>query len=155
MIAQIKANHNLILHRQRNNITFYAVFTNRQEQEWSDSDLYWLSHIISAEARGEPMEGQIAVGNVVLNRVASSEFPNTIYDVIFDRAGGIQFEPVGNGTVYKTPADSCVQAAKQAMSGVNVVGKSLFFFAPALSEGTWIVNNRTYYKTIGGHQFYL
>lgn len=122
---------------------------------WSDDDLYWLSRIICAEAGGEPMDGQIAVGNVVLNRVASPEFPDSIYDVIFDCKDAVQFEPVSNGTVYNTPTDSAVQAAKLAMQGVNTVGQSLFFFNPSLSKGTWIVDNRSYYKTIGCHHFYL
>ena len=126
-----------------------------QSADWSDDDLYWLSRIICAEAGGEPMTGQIAVGNVVLNRVASSEFPNTIYGVIFDRKDAVQFEPVSNGAVYNVPTDSAVQAAKLAMQGVNVVGDCLYFFNPSLSKGTWIVNNRSYYKTIGCHTFYL
>lgn len=126
-----------------------------QSATWSDDDLYWLSRIICAEAGGESMTGQVAVGNVVLNRVASSEFPDSIYGVIFDCKDAVQFEPVSNGTVYNTPTDSAVQAAKLAMQGVNVVGKSLYFFNPSLSKGTWIVNNRSYYKTIGCHNFYL
>ena len=55
---------------------------------YNEDDVYWLSRIISAESRGEPLEGQIAVGNVVLNRVRSSAYPNTIYGVIFDRKHG-------------------------------------------------------------------
>ena len=66
---------------------------------WREDELYWLSRIISAESQGEPWEGKIAVGNVVLNRVASPDFPDTIYGVIFDDRWGGQFEPVRNGTV--------------------------------------------------------
>ncbi len=122
---------------------------------YDQEDLYWLARIISAESRGEPLLGQIAVGNVVLNRVASSQFPNTVKDVVFDDKYAIQFEPVANGTVYDEPTDSAVLAAKLALEGACVVGESLYFFAPALSAGSWIVNNRTYYTTIGCHQFYL
>lgn len=117
--------------------------------------LYWLSRIISAESGGESMEGQIAVGNVVLNRVASTDFPNTIPGVIFDRVDGVQFEPVSNGTVYKTPTAQAVEAAKRVLNGENVIGNALYFYAPALSQGVWINANRTYYKTIGCHRFYL
>ena len=99
--------------------------------------------------------GQIAVGNVVLNRVANEQFPDTIKDVIFDTKYAVQFEPVSNGTVYDEPAQSSVLAAKMVLEGARVVGDCLYFFAPALSEGTWIVNNRTYFTTIGGHDFYL
>lgn len=119
------------------------------------SDLYWLARIISAESRGETLEGQIAVGNVVLNRVASKEFPNTIPGVIFDRKHGVQFEPVSNGTVYSTPTQQSVQAARLALSGSSTAGKALYFYAPALSAGTWINANRTYLATIGCHRFYL
>ena len=114
--------------------------------------LYWLSRVISAESRGEPLVGQIAVGNVALNRVASSEFPNTLYSVIFQPG---QFEPVENGTIYLEPYHLSVTAAKLCLEGAQVIGDCLYFFAPDLSPGTWIVNNRTYYTTIGCHRFYL
>ena len=123
--------------------------------DYDEEDLYWLSRIISAESRGEPLLGQIAVGNVVLNRVADGQFPNTIKDVIFDTKYAVQFEPVSNGTVYDEPTQSSVLAAKMTLEGARVVGNCLYFFAPALSEGNWIVSNRTYYTTIGGHSFYL
>ena len=97
----------------------------------------------------------MAVGNVVLNRVASDEFPDTVRGVVFDLHDGVQFEPVSNGTVYLDPADSSVQAAKLALSGAEPVGACMYFYAPALSPGTWINANRTYYTTIGCHRFYL
>ncbi len=118
-------------------------------------ELYWLSRIINAESGGEPLEGRIAVGNVVLNRVISSEFPDTIRQVVFDRKDAVQFEPVSNGTVYNPPSDGSVMAAKMALDGVSVVGKSMYFYAPSLSQGLWINGNRTYYTTIGCHRFYL
>lgn len=126
-----------------------------ESDDWTEEDLYWLSRVISAESRGESLTGQMAVGNVVLNRVASSEFPGTIKGVIFDRNYGTQFEPVDNGTIYDTPTDSSVAAAKAVLAGQRVVGNSLYFYAPALSQGTWIRQNRTYYTTIGCHRFYL
>lgn len=125
------------------------------EAEYDAEELYWLSRIISAESQGEPLEGQVAVGNVVLNRVASDEFPDTVREVVFDLHDGVQFEPVSNGTVYLDPADSSVQAAKLALSGAEPVGACMYFYAPALSQGTWINANRTYYTTIGCHRFYL
>lgn len=114
--------------------------------------LYWLSRVISAESQGEPLAGQIAVGNVALNRVASREFPDTLYSVIFQPG---QFEPVENGTIYLDPYHLSVTAAKLCLEGAQVIGDCLYFFAPDLSPGTWIVNNRTYYTTIGCHRFYL
>lgn len=123
--------------------------------EYDAMDLYWLSRIISAESGGEPLRGQIAVGNVVLNRVASREFPDTIPEVIFDRVDAVQFEPVENGTVYRTPTAQAVDAAQRVLDGENVIGKAMYFYAPALSQGVWINANRTYFQTIGCHRFYL
>lgn len=126
-----------------------------ENKAYSDEALYWLSRIISAESRGEPLEGQIAVGNVVLNRVASPDFPDTIYGVIFDDRWGGQFEPVRNGTIYQTPTEESIQAAKLCLEGTNVVGNSLYFLAPALAQNFWTVQNRQYVTTIGCHDFYM
>lgn len=125
------------------------------EAEHDAVELYWLSRIISAESQGEPLTGQVAVGSVVQNRVASREFPDTIPAVIFDKADGVQFEPVSNGTVYAVPTAQSVEAARRALSGENPVGAALYFYAPALSQGLWINANRTYLTTIGCHRFYL
>ena len=122
---------------------------------YNTEDLYWLSRVISAESRGESLRGQIAVGNVVLNRVKSQQFPNSVKGVVFDRKNGVQFEPVENGTIYQEPATTSILAAKMVLEGTDMVGNCLYFFAPALSKGTWIVQNRTYYTTIGCHKFYL
>ena len=121
---------------------------------YNADDLYWLSRIISAESRGESLDGKIAVGNVVLNRVANSDFPDTIYGVIFDDRWGGQFEPVRNGTIYQTPTEDSVLAAQLCLEGSNVVGDSLYFLAPALAQNFWTVENREYVTTIGCHDFY-
>lgn len=122
--------------------------------EHSAMDAFWLSRIIHAESGGEALEGQIAVGNVVLNRVASPDFPDTIPEVIFDAEDGVQFEPVANGTVANEPSDLSREAARRALAGENTAGGSLYFFAPALSEGSWIDSSRSYQQTIGCHRFY-
>ena len=131
-----------------------AVHSGRS-RSYDAQDLYWLSRVISAESRGESLEGQIAVGNVVLNRVRSAEFPDSIQGVVFDSKDGVQFEPVSNGSIYDAPTARAVLAAKAALAGTDIVGNCLYFYAPALSQGTWIKNNRTYYTTIGCHRFYL
>lgn len=132
-----------------------AVASGTGTAAYSSEDLYWLSRIISAESQGEPLIGQIAVGNVVLNRVASGEFPGTIKSVVFDTRDGVQFQPVSLGTVYDAPTELSVLAARAALAGTSIVGRCLYFYAPALSEGTWIRTHRTYYTTIGCHRFYL
>lgn len=124
------------------------------EPSYTEEDLYWLSRIISAESRGESLLGQIAVGNVVLNRVDSDRFPDTIRGVIFDCKDAVQFEPVANGTIYDEPTDQSVLAAELALNGTSVVGRCLYFFNPAWSQGLWVRQNGTYYGTIGCHVFY-
>ena len=120
-------------------------------QYYNADELYWLSRIISAESRGEPIRGQIAVGNTVLNRVRSSSFPNTIYGVIFQRG---QFAPVLNGTIYNTPAWSSVTAAKMCLEGYAIDNGTLYFCNIATSTSSWIVKNRTRAFTIGAHTFF-
>lgn len=122
-------------------------------QYYNENDLYWLSRIISAESRGEPFVGQIAVGNVVLKRVEDGSFPNNIYDVIFDRRFGIQFTPAYSGSIHRTPNDSCVLAAKISLEGVEVVD-ALYFCTRKVSAGSWMQRNCRYVTTIGDHVFY-
>lgn len=127
----------------------------KQSPGYTEDELFWLARIVFAEARGESMEGKIAVANTVLARVASPEFPNTIYGVIFDRKYAVQYEPVANGTIYNTPDADSYEAARRALSGENVVPGSLYFFNPRKASSNWIAKNRTYLKTIGNHVFYL
>jgi N-acetylmuramoyl-L-alanine amidase len=118
-------------------------------------DIYWLARIIHAEASGESYLGKVAVGNVILNRVKSSAFPNTVYGVIFEYYHGIpQFSPVEDGSIYNTPSSESYRAAEEAYSGSSPVGGALYFFNPAKSAGTWIVRTRAYVTTIGAHAFY-
>lgn len=124
------------------------------DQYYNSDDVYWLSRIINAESSGEPMLGKIAVGDVILNRVASPDYPNTIHDVIFDTKYGVQFEPTANGTIYQTPSSDSVIAAKLCLDGASVVGSCQYFFNPVTASSSWISQNCTYYCTIGNHDFY-
>jgi N-acetylmuramoyl-L-alanine amidase len=121
---------------------------------YRSDEVLWLARIIHAEAQGEPLLGQIAVGNVVLNRVKSSSFPNTIYSVIFDRNYGVQFSPILNGSIYNTPSYNATLAAKICLEGVDISEGALYFLQPHLSTSSWIPKNRTYSFTIGNHDFY-
>lgn len=126
-----------------------------EDRGYTDNDIYWLSRIVNAESQGEPMIGKIAVANVVLNRVKSSLFANNIYDVIFDRNYGVQFTPILNGTIYNTPLGDSVVAAKRALRGENYASESLYFLNPRIATSSWIINNRTFFRRIGNHDFYL
>ncbi len=123
--------------------------------EYYDSnEVYWLSRIINAEAGGEGLIGMIAVGNVVLNRKESSMYPNTVYGVIFDRVGGTQFSPVSMGTIYRTPSNTSIIAAKICLDGYSVDDKILFFMNPSISTSNWISKNRPFAFVLGRHYFY-
>ena len=124
------------------------------DETYDPDALYWLSRIISAESRGEPLAGQIAVGNVILNRVRSAAFPNTIWGVIFDRKDGVQFTPVANGAVYAAPYWISTVAAKICLEGYTVSESALFFYEPTKATSYWIENNRPYLFTVGRHRFF-
>lgn len=114
-------------------------------------DLKWLSHIIHAEAGNQSLEGKICVGNVVLNRVAHENFPDTVRDVVFSPN---QFCPVKSGTVYCTPDAEAIAAAKLCLEGVSLAGESTYFVNPVTGSTAWFRQNLTYLMTVGEHDFY-
>ena len=114
-------------------------------------NLSWLSRIIYAESGNQPLAGKIAVGNVVLNRVNSPAFPNSVYAVVFQQS---QFTPVMNGTIYSTPNAESVIAAKLCLDGANTVGDALYFVNPRATPGSWASRNRPHVATIGAHAFF-
>jgi N-acetylmuramoyl-L-alanine amidase len=121
---------------------------------YRDDEVLWLARIIHAESQGEPLLGQIAVGNIVMNRVLHREYPNTIYSVIFDRKYGVQFSPILNGSIYNTPSYNSTLAAKIVLEGYRIDEDILFFLEPRLSTSSWIPKSREYAFTIGNHDFY-
>jgi N-acetylmuramoyl-L-alanine amidase len=118
---------------------------------YDETDLYWMSHIIYAEAGCESFAGKIAVGGVVMNRINSPEFPDTVYSVVFDKRYGVQFTPAYSGAIYNKPSEECVIAAKIALDGGSTAGESLYF---AATTHCWAGRNRPYAMTIGNHNFY-
>ena len=116
-------------------------------------DYYWLTHIIHAEAGVEPIEGKIGVGNVVMNRIRSELFPNTVYEVIYDTAHAIQFEPVAVGAIHEDPDPESVAAACLVLEGANTVGESLYFVNPS-AEVAWFDVMLQLETSIGRHNFY-
>lgn len=121
---------------------------------YNNDEVFWLARIIHAESRGEALIGQVSVGNVVLNRVKSAYYPNTIYGVIFDRKYGVQFSPVLDGSIYNTPGYSATLAAKICLEGYDVSEGAFFFLNTALATSSWIPKTREYAFTIGNHDFY-
>lgn len=109
-----------------------------------------IARIINAEAGTLPLEGKVAVGNVIMNRVASSEFPNTVYGVIYQPN---QFTVINHASFQRTPSEESIQAAKMVLDGVNYVPGAVFYNVSGLNS--WASRNRPYLTTFMGHDFYL
>ncbi len=123
------------------------------ELNYPPDDVYWLTHIICAEARFEPLAGQIGVGNVVMNRVYDPRFPGTVFDVIYDTEHAIQFEPIALGGIREDPSEQAVIAACLVLEGANTVGDSLYFVNPAFGSD-WFDAALERVTVIGHHNFY-
>ena len=115
---------------------------------YNEDTMFWLSRIIYAESGNQILDGKIAVGNVVMNRVESSQFPDNIYDVLNQKN---QFSPASTLS-RRTPNSESVLAAKLVLDGAKVVPNALFFARAGLS--CYASRNRPYVTTIGAHAFY-
>lgn len=121
---------------------------------YSADELDVMSRIISAESCDEPYAGKLMVGNVIMNRVRSAEFPSTVREVVYDRRNGIQFTPVANGTINNTPCDECIQAAKAVLSGRARTLSALYFVNTDAAPNSWAERNRPFLAKIGSHSFF-
>ncbi len=115
----------------------------------SNNNVNLLARAINGEARGEPYEGQVAVGAVILNRVNNSSFPNTIAGVIYQSGA---FDSVSDGQINMAPTTVATKAARDALNGWDPSGGSIYFFNPATSTSKWIWS-RQIVKIIGKHYF--
>lgn len=131
------------------NITRGSGALEPAEVFYKGEDLYWLSRIINAESGNQSMTGKIAVGNVIMNRVESRLFPNSIYGVIFQKN---QFSPAKSGSINKAPSEESVIAAKLVLDGAEVIEHVLYFNQQGLN--CWAARNKTFVMTIGNHSFY-
>ena len=123
--------------------------SNAQTASFNDSEIYALAQLVHGEARGEPYIGKVAVAAVVLNRVKSAAFPNTISGVIY-QAGA--FDCVTDGQFYLTPDDDSLRAARDAMNGWDPTGGCIYYYNPATATSAWIWS-REVRLTIGNHAF--
>jgi len=128
--------------------------SNYYDIHFNTLDIYWLTQIIYAEAREEPMAGLIGVGNVVLSRVESELYPDTVFDVIFEKEPTVQFDPVFTGGIHEQADLRSHIAACLCLEGYNTVGESLFFVNPDMGDETWVSQNREFVCKIGRHDFY-
>ena len=115
----------------------------------NSSDLNLLSRLVYGEARGEPYTGQVAVAAVVLNRVKSSSFPNTIAGVIYQSGA---FDVVSDGQINLTPNETAKKAAQDALNGWDPTNGAIYYFNPSTATNKWIWS-RPMTVTIGKHRF--
>jgi len=115
-----------------------------------DKELEMLTRIISGEARGEPLEGQIAVGAVVINRVLSDDFPDTIEEVIFAEG---QFIAIDDGYYEMEPTEKSYQAALKVLEGEDPSNGAYYFYNPLTARTLWWLNSREKTAEIGNHIF--
>lgn len=115
----------------------------------NDEQLYLLSKLVAAEARGESYQGQVAVAAVVINRVKDSRFPDSIEGVIYQKNA---FSVVKNGYIEVQPTEESYKAAKEALYGNDPTSNAIYFWNPDISTCRWI-NNLDPYLRIGSHVF--
>ena len=134
-----------IFFKQENQSQVYAASTS------NTSDVQLMARAINGEARGEPYEGQVAVGAVILNRVKSSQFPNTIAGVIY-QSGAFTAVSDGQINVPIKEGSTVLKAAQDAMNGWDPSGGALYYFNPNTATNKWIWS-RPMTVTIGRHRF--
>ena len=123
--------------------------TGTSNSNYTSSDLYLLAKGIYAEARGESCTGQVAVGAVILNRVASPKFPNTISGVIYQKNA---FTAVSDGQINLSPDKTAMNAASDALNGWDPTYGCIYYYNPAVATSSWIFSRQTV-TTIGKHVF--
>ncbi|TQS74431.1 spore cortex-lytic enzyme [Ornithinibacillus gellani] len=122
---------------------------NQTPQGYSQNDIDLMANAVHGEARGEPYEGQVAVAAVILNRVNSPTFPNTIAGVIFEPRA---FTAVADGQIYLTPNETSKKAVLDAINGWDPTGNATYYFNPDTATSAWIWT-RPQIKQIGKHIF--
>ena len=130
-------------------IKLTSTTTTSSSSSASNADITLLAHVVYGEARGEPYTGQVAVAAVVLNRVKSSSFPNTIAGVVY-QAGA--FDCVSDGQINLTPNQNAINAARDALNGWDPTYGCLFYYNPKTATSKWMLS-RTVKLSIGNHNF--
>ena len=138
-----------VLENQNKGSSSSSGSSNQSSSNYTNSDLYLLAKCIYAEARGESYTGQVAVGAVILNRVASSKFPNTISGVIYQKNA---FTAVSDGQINLEPDKTAMNAAADAMNGWDPTYGCIYYYNPAVATSSWIFSRPTV-TTIGKHVF--
>lgn len=129
--------------------TLKALGISNSHGGYNSADYELLARIISAEARGESYQGQVAVGAVVLNRVEHPSFPDTLSGVVYQKGA---FSCLNDGQFYEPVADSAYSAASDAINGIDPSGGAIYYYNPEKSTNKWIFS-REVITTIGKHRF--
>ena len=132
-----------------------VVPDNLKDTSYTYEDIYYLGKITQIESGYQHFQVRLGVASTILNRVRSTQFPNTVKDVIFDTRYSTQYPPA-HTEKFKTiePSFDTLFAAKCALHGVNLVGNSMYFVDVPYTEGSWVHNNRPHYVTLHDMAFY-
>jgi N-acetylmuramoyl-L-alanine amidase len=135
----------------------YTISSNGKSYNVTAEERKLLARLVTAEAGGESYEGKLAVATVVINRVISGTFPSSVTMVIMGKESGYyQFTPVADGRINEPPSTASLKAVDQVLGGYRSFStKVMWFQNPRKSTSSWITMNKTYFKTIGNHDFYL
>ncbi|WP_096200415.1 cell wall hydrolase [Bacillus sp. FJAT-45350] len=117
----------------------------------TDEEIDMLERLVTAEAKSEPLEGQVAVAEVVLNRMESEQFPDELEEVVYEKD---QFSPVTNGSINNEPTENAKQAVEEALSGTNEANGAIFFYNDTIIKKSWLETRQTTTR-IGEHVFKL
>ncbi|GAA0727997.1 spore cortex-lytic enzyme [Clostridium malenominatum] len=123
--------------------------TTKPKYNSSNQDLQLLARVINGEARGEPYEGQVAVGAVILNRLRDPRFPNTIAGIIYQPGA---FTAIADGQIHAAMEQNSIRAAQDALNGWDPSGGAVYYFNPSTATSAWIWS-RPLIKVIGKHRF--
>lgn len=127
---------------------------NYYDTHYDADELYWLPHIAYVEALDQPLAGIMGVVSVVLNRVEDEDFPDSIFEVIYDTRHTVQFTPAATGSLHGKPTELYYIATYLVLEGYNTVGDSLYFVNPENNGNYWFRENLTLVASIGDHEFY-
>ena len=131
------------------NSSYNALSGGSGNSNYTSSDLYLIAKAIHAEGRGEPYVGQVAIGAVIINRIRSSSFPNTVAGVIYQKNA---FTAVNDGQINLSPNDTAMRAAQDAINGWDPTGGAIYYYNPAIATSSWIFSRKTV-AVIGKHVF--
>lgn len=136
----------------RDDQTIELSETTIEQKQYTTKEIELLQRLVQAETSGEDYLGKVAVATVVLNRIESDEFPDSIHDVIMQKG---QFQPVGSGVIWKSePTDETVQAVADALVQKDNMQNIVWFMNPETATTNWIAETQEQVEQIGNHVFY-